>query len=41
MKTGVTYDNGLVFQHFGHTRLFKIYDIQDGKEQNCENRKSD
>lgn len=31
MKIGVTYDNGLVFQHFGHTRQFKIYDIQDGK----------
>ncbi len=27
MKTEVTYDNGEVFQHFGHTEYFKLYDI--------------
>ena len=31
MKIAVTYENGLIFQHFGHTEQFKIYDIEDGK----------
>lgn len=31
MKLAVTYDNGQVFQHFGKTQQFRIYDIQDGK----------
>ncbi len=31
MKIVVTYENGNVFQHFGHTEHFKIYDIEDGK----------
>lgn len=31
MKIAVTYDNGQVFQHFGHSAQFKIYDIEDGK----------
>ena len=31
MKIAVTYDNGNVFQHFGHTEQFKVYDIVDGK----------
>lgn len=31
MKIAVTYDNGQVFQHFGHTEEFKIYDVQDQK----------
>ncbi len=31
MKIAVTYDNGEVFQHFGHTEQFKIYEV-DGKE---------
>ena len=26
MKIAVTYDNGFVFQHFGHTEQFKIYE---------------
>ncbi len=30
-KIAVTYENGNVFQHFGHTQQFKIYDIEDGK----------
>ena len=29
MKIAVTYDNGEVFQHFGHTETFKIYEVQD------------
>ena len=31
MRIAVTYENGQVFQHFGHTAAFKIYDIVDGK----------
>lgn len=31
MRIGVTYENGQVFQHFGHTEQFKIYDITDGR----------
>ena len=31
MKIAVTYENGNVFQHFGHTEQFKVYDIEDGK----------
>ena len=30
MRIAVTFDtNGQVFQHFGHTEMFKIYDIND------------
>lgn len=31
MRIAVTYENGRIFQHFGHTEAFKIYDIEDGK----------
>ena len=31
MKVAVTYENGLVFAHFGHTAQFKLYEIEDGK----------
>ena len=31
MRIAVTYANGEVFQHFGHTEEFKVYDVQDGK----------
>ena len=31
MKLAIPYDNGQVFQHFGKTEAFKIYDIVDGK----------
>ena len=31
MRIAVTYENGEVFQHFGHTETFKIYDVEDGK----------
>lgn len=30
MRIAVTYDNGEIFQHFGHTEQFKIYDVADG-----------
>lgn len=31
MKIAVTYENGQVFQHFGHTEEFKVYDTEDKK----------
>ena len=31
MKIAVTYENGEVFQHFGHTENFKIYEVENGK----------
>ena len=31
MKIAVTYENGMVFQHFGHTQQFKVYDVADGE----------
>lgn len=31
MKIAVTYDNGNVFQHFGRTEQFKIYEVEDNK----------
>lgn len=31
MRVAVTYENGEIFQHFGHTESFKIYNIEDGK----------
>ena len=30
MKIAVTYENGQVFQHFGHCEQFKLYDAADG-----------
>ncbi len=31
MRIAVTYENGQIFQHFGHTETFKIYDVEEGK----------
>ncbi len=31
MRIAVTYENGRVFQHFGHTEQFKVYEVEDGK----------
>ena len=31
MKIAVTYENGEIFQHFGHTAQFKLYDVDDGR----------
>lgn len=28
MRIAVTYDNGQIFQHFGHTENFKVYDVE-------------
>ena len=29
MRVAVSYDNGNVFEHFGHTEHFKLYDVKD------------
>lgn len=34
MRVATTYDNGNIFMHFGRSKQFKIYDIQDGKVLN-------
>ena len=31
MKIAVTYENGQIFQHFGHTEKFKIYDVENNE----------
>ena len=30
MKIAVTYADGLIFQHFGHTQQFKVYEVENG-----------
>ena len=36
MKIAVTYENGQIFQHFGHTAQFKLYEVENGKIVNTE-----
>ena len=31
MRIAITYENGNIFQHFGRTEQFKVYDAEDGK----------
>ena len=31
MRIACTYENGEIFQHFGHTARFKLYDVQNGQ----------
>ena len=31
MKLAITYQEGMIFQHFGHSEAFKIYDIANGQ----------
>ncbi|MDO4650549.1 MAG: DUF134 domain-containing protein [Eubacteriales bacterium] len=31
MRIAVTYSDGNIFQHFGHTEQFKVYDVEDNK----------
>lgn len=33
MRVAVAYDNGKIYQHLGHTKHFKIYDVVDGSVQ--------
>lgn len=36
MKIAVTYEDRQIFQHFGHTEKFKIYEINEGKIENTQ-----
>lgn len=36
MKIAVTYNNGDIFQHFGHCESFKIYDIENNEIKDTE-----
>lgn len=36
MKIAVPYENGQVFQHFGHSEQFKIYTAENGLLQDAE-----
>lgn len=31
MKIAVTYENGQIYQHFGHTQQFKVYQAENGQ----------
>jgi len=31
MKIAVTYENGQIFQHFGHTAQFKVYEVENNQ----------
>ena len=31
MRIAATYENGSIFQHFGRTENFKVYDVEDGR----------
>lgn len=31
MRIAATFENGEIFQHFGHTEQFKIYDVENGQ----------
>ncbi len=36
MTIAVTYENGRVFQHFGHCETFKIYHVEEGAIRSSE-----
>lgn len=36
MRIAVTYEDSQIFQHFGHTEQFKLYDIADGTVMSSE-----
>lgn len=36
MKIAVTYEDGTVFQHFGHTKQFKLYQVTDNTIEKTE-----
>lgn len=36
MKIAVTYENGEVFQHFGHCEAFKIYEVENQQVQSAQ-----
>lgn len=36
MRIAVTYEDGNIFQHFGHSEQFKLYDVEEGKIVNTQ-----
>ena len=36
MRIAVTYEDGKVFQHFGHSEQFKFYDVENSKIVNSQ-----
>ena len=36
MRIAVTYENGMVYQHFGHSEFFKLYDVENGQIVNSQ-----
>ena len=36
MRIAVTYGDGKIFQHFGHTEQFKFYDAENGNIENMQ-----
>ena len=36
MRIGVTYENGEIFQHFGHTETIKLYDVENRQIKNTQ-----
>ncbi len=36
MKIAVTYEDGFIFQHFGHTAAFKVYEVENGSVVNTQ-----
>ncbi len=36
MRIAVAYENGEVFQHFGHTKQFQVYDVENGRVMSSE-----
>ena len=39
MKIAVTYEDGNIFQHFGKSKEFKVYDIENQEIISSQNRK--
>ena len=35
MKIAIPYENGQVFQHFGHSAQFKLYTVEEGHITSC------
>ena len=36
MKIAVTYEDGNIFQHFGHTAQFKIYEVENNEVKSAQ-----
>ena len=36
MKIAVTYADGMIFQHFGHTASFKLYEVENNEIKSAE-----